>query len=252
MLFTSCVQEETATELLQKTIHTIDTIETMYYKQDMLRTNPRDSKDTIVRYREMYFKRLIADSIVGAKGHWYMYINDKEQVVYEDIYDGKRLIRKNNRDSAARIYDLIKYPEFKRKHFWGHNTPYGMQYELKYILANSDVYSVVRLNDTTINTQSCFQIGIGLEDKVSLPGFASRLEVEKGGVSKTHYFIDKETFYLLRMKGVSYSDENPEQKMFIDQTYYDIKFNIEIDEARRFNTSDSSLDGFKKREMKPE
>ncbi len=93
----------------------------------MSRTNPRDINDTIFRYREMYFKRLITDSIVGVKGRWKMYINDKENVIYEDIYDGNRLIRKNNGDSAARIYDLVKYPDSKKDHFWSHNTLYGMQ-----------------------------------------------------------------------------------------------------------------------------
>ncbi|MCB0824469.1 MAG: hypothetical protein KDC09_17360, partial [Bacteroidales bacterium] len=70
----------------------------------------------------MYFKRLPSDSIVGVQGHWYMYVNDRENVVFEDIYDGNRLIRKNNQDSIVSIYDLDKYSEFKRKHFWSHNT----------------------------------------------------------------------------------------------------------------------------------
>jgi len=122
IVLNSCKEKENALEILQKTINTIDTIETVYYKQEMARTNPQNINDTIFRYREMYFKRLISDSIVGVKGHWYMYINDKENVVFEDIYDGYRLIRKNNRDSVARLYSLVKYPDFKNKHFWSHNT----------------------------------------------------------------------------------------------------------------------------------
>lgn len=117
IVFMSCNKSETAIDILSETINTIDTIETIYYKQDMSRTNPRNANDTIQRYREMYFKRLISDSIVGVKGHWYMYIDDKENVIYEDIYDGDRLIRINNRDSVARIYDLVKYPDFKKKPF---------------------------------------------------------------------------------------------------------------------------------------
>ncbi|MBN2214605.1 MAG: hypothetical protein JW723_10200 [Bacteroidales bacterium] len=91
----SCENDETAIEILQKTINTIDTIGTIYYKQDMARTNPQKVNDTIFQYREMYFKRLIGDSIVGVKGHWYMYVNDKINVIFEDIYDGNKLIRKN-------------------------------------------------------------------------------------------------------------------------------------------------------------
>ena len=78
IVLTSCNEKETALEILQKTMNTIDTIETIYYKQDMSRSNPRNINDSIFRYREMYFKRLITDSIVGVKGHWYMYVNDKE------------------------------------------------------------------------------------------------------------------------------------------------------------------------------
>ena len=252
IVLTSYNNKDTASEILHKTIDSIDTIKTVYYKQDMMRSNPRDSNDTIFRYREMYFKRLITDSIVGVKGHWYMYINDKENVIFEDIYDGNKLIRKNNRDSVASVYDLNKYPEFKRKHFWGHNTLYGMQYELKTILTNSEPYSIARLNDTVMDEINCFQIVIRLEDKISMPGFAAKLEDKKGNISKTYYFIDKTTFYPIRMKGESYSVDNPLQKMFIDQRYYDIKFNLEINEEEQFNISDESLAGYEEREMKPE
>lgn len=250
--FTSCSKRETAIDILRETIKTIDTIETIFYKQDMSRTNPRNVNDTIQRYREMYFKRLISDSIVGVKGHWYMYVNDKENVIYEDVYDGNRLIRKSNRDSVARIFDLVKYPDFTKNLRWGHNTLYGMQYEFKYFLENMDSYTIDRLNDTIINEKNCFQIQVGLEDKISMPSFGARLEDKQGSVSKTLYFIDKETLYPIRMRGESYSKDNPKQSFFIDQSYYDIKFNLIIDENIQFNTSDKSIEGFENMEMKPE
>lgn len=249
-VLTSCNDKETASEILQMTINTIDTIETIYYKQDMTRSNPRNINDMIYRYREMYFKRLISDSIVGAKGHWYMYINDKENIIYEDIYDGNRLIRKNNQDSVARIYDLVKFPDFRRTHFWSHNTLYGIQYEFKYILDNTDSYSIERLNDTIIDSKDCYQIKLRLKDKMTMPGFAIELEKNEGSISKTLYFIDKETNYPIRMKSESYSIDNPEEKMFIDQRYYDIKFNLNI-EDNQFLTSDESITGFEKTEMNP-
>jgi hypothetical protein len=251
-VLTSCNEKETALEILQKTMNTIDTIETIYYKQEMSRSNPRNINDSIFRYREMYFKRLITDSIVGVKGHWYMYVNDKKNVIYEDIYDGNRLIRKNNRDSIARIYDLVKYPDFKKKHFWSHNTLYGMQYEFKYILDNTDSYSIERLKDSIIDSRDCYQIIVRLENKMSMPGFAIELENNEGSISKTKYFIDKATYYPISMKSESYSIENPEQKIFIAQKYYDIEFNLTIDEDVQFNTSNESMIGFEKTEMKPE
>lgn len=252
IVLTSCNEKETASEILQKTINTIDTVETIYYKQDMSRSNPRNINDTIFRFREMYFKRLITDSIVGVKGHWYMYVNDKENVIYEDIYDGNKLIRKNNRDSVTRIFNLVKFPDFRKKHFWSHNTLYGMQYEFKHILDNIDSYSIERLNDTIIEGNNCFQIIIHLENKMTMPGFATKLEENEGSISKTLYFIDKDTFYPIKIKGESYSIDNPNKKMFIDQRYYDIEFNLKINEDEQFNTSDESIVGFEKIEMKPE
>jgi hypothetical protein len=200
----------------------------------------------------MYFKRLITDSIVGVKGHWYMHINDRENIIYEDIYDGYRLVRKNNRDSVVRIYDLVKYPDFKKKHFWSHNTLYGMQYELKYILNNTDSYSIERLKDTVIVNKNCYQIKVQLENKMTMPGFAIELKEEKGSISKTIYFIDKNTNYPIRLRSEFYSAENPNQKTFIDQRYYDIEFNLTIDWDVQFNTSNESITGFEKKEMNPE
>ncbi len=249
---TSCHKKDTALELLQKTINTIDTIETIYYKQDMARTNPQNMTDTIFRYREMYFKRLISDSIVGVKGHWNMYVNDKENIVYEDIYDGHRLLRKNNQDSIVRIYDLDKYPDFKRKHFWSHNTLYGMQFEFKHILNHTNSYTIERLNDTIIENINCYQVLVKLKDKMTMPGFATKLEDDEGSISKTTYFIDKKAIYPIKMKGEFYTADNPEQKVFMDQTYYDIKFNVGINENERFNTTNESIEGYEKIEMKPE
>jgi len=247
----ACRQNITTLEILKKTIDSIDTIETIIYKQDMRRTNPQNPNDTIFRYREMHFKRLVSDSIVGVKGHWYMYINDKENVIYEDIFDGNRLIRKNNKDSVARIYDLGKFPDFRKKHFWGHNTVYGMQYEFKYILANSNLYSISSKSDTTMNGQACYQIVIGMTDKMTMPGFSTRLEDNKGSISKTTYIIDKENYYPIGMKGESYSSINSGSKMFMEQLYYDIQINHDIDEHELFNTTEETLVGFEKKEMKP-
>lgn len=247
----SCTHRETAIEILQKAVNSIDTIETIYYKQDMLRTDPGNMHDTISRFREMYFKRLVSDSVVGVKGHWYMYVNDKVHINYEDIYDGNKLIRKNNLDSTAMVYDLTEYPEFRRKQFWGHHTPYGMQYEFMYILENTDSYSLERLNDTMIEGRSCFQIAVRLENRMTMPGFATTIEEKDGNISTTTYVIDKQTCYPIRMKGESYSVKNPEQKIFIDQKYDDIRFNCIIDECAQFDTSDESIEGYEKSLIKP-
>ena len=85
-----------------------------------------------------------------------------------------------------------------------------------------------------------------------MPGFAIKLEKNQGSISSTIYYIDKETFYPIGMKGENHSIDNPEKKIFIDQRYYDIKFNMMIKENIQFNTSNESIAGFEKREIKPE
>jgi len=247
----SCDKNETAIEIIDQTIQSIDNIESIYYKQDMLRTDPRQLSDTISRFREMYFKRLLSDSIVGVKGHWYMYIDDKETVVFEDIFDGNRLIRKNNRDNFVRVYDLNKYPDFRKSHFWGHNTLYGMQHEFRYMLNNEGSYTIKRLNDTIFMGKKCYQIFVRLEDMSHMPGFGIQLEESEGAIAETLYIIDKKSAYPPRVKGENYSREDPEQRFFIDQVYYDIEYNIELDENIYFNTSNGSVTGYSIIEMKP-
>ncbi len=246
----SCTQKLTAVDIVNKVITAVDTIETIYYKQDMLRSNPRQPEDTIFRHREMYFKRLIGDSLVGVKGHWYMYVNDTVNVIFEDIYDGDRLIRKNNRDSVIRVYDFIKYPEFRQKPFWGHNTLYGMQHALRYMLDHMDSYNLNRINDTIFLNKLCFQISVLLENMTSAPGFATKLVDAPGAVSRTVYIIDRQTYYPLGMKAVNHDLSNPDQRFFIDQTYYDIQFNIEIDDKAQFNTSTDSFSGYAIKEIR--
>ena len=251
IVINSCSSDESAHDILRRSIASVDTVETISYKQDMSRSNPRQIDDTIFRYREMYFKRLIRDSIVGVKGHWYFYNEDKTKVNYEDIYDGNKLIRKNNLDSSAILYDLIKYPEFKNEHFWSHNTPYALQYTFKHMLINQDTYVIERINDTSFMNKSCFQISIHLEDMMTMPGFAIKLEVMEGSIIKTIFIIEKATYYPLRMMEEYYSSANTGQKVFIDQTYYDIKFNPDLDEDILFNTSLDKLGGFEIEERKP-
>lgn len=251
LFLTYCNKNKTAYNIIAETIQAIDTIESIAYKQNMYRTHPQNINDTIYRYREMIFKRLRDDSIVGIKGHWYMFINDKEHVIYEDIYDGNRLIRKNNRDSAALVYDLIKYPEFKKQHFWGHNTIYGMQNEFIYIMNHLDKYTLERLDDAMINGINCYQIKILLEDHNTMPGFAVELEKSPGNISASYFYIEKRNNYPIRMRMESYTKENPKEIIFMDQSYFDIVFNMELDETNLFNTSNESLKGFVTTEIIP-
>jgi hypothetical protein len=250
VVFNACKQSKTATDILQKSIAAIDTVETISYKQNMWRTNPRNTDDTIQRFREMVFKRLVSDSIVGVKGHWNMYLYDKKQVMFEDIYDGQKLIRKNNRDSIAAVYDLVKYPKWHEIHFWSHNTLFAIQHEFKTTLKHKDKFKAALLNDTIFNGTACYQVEIKLEDYTTMPGFAMKLDSAKGVVICNKYFIDQSNFYPIGIHQISYNKSEPEKQYFFNQNYYDIKFNLPIDK-QQFNTSIEMLEGFNIREMQP-
>jgi hypothetical protein len=181
-----------------------------------------------------------------------MYLEDTVHVRFEDIYDGNRLVRKDIRSRRARVYDLEQHPGFRDRPFWGHNTPYGMQHEFRFMLENQDSYSLTRLNDTTLYGKSCFQIMARLEGKTTMPGFGIKLLENEGSIAETLYIIDKETFYPLEMKGENYHIDNPGQRFFIKQTYCGIVFNPLIDETQYFDTSPGSLSGLEIIEMRPE
>jgi len=237
--------------IIKNTIASIDTLESVSYKQQMQRTNPNGSNDTIFRYRRMCFKRLIEDSIVGVKGHWWMYGNDTLTLYYEDIYDGEKLVRIDHEDRLARVYDLEKYPSFKTYNFWGHNTPFALQYEMKFVLANTDSYILSRLSDTVILGTHCYQIQWKLEDKESMPGFWAELKDDYGNLFTTTLVIDKDTYFPIHMKSVGRHASNPAFGMLLDQQYFDLDFNFNVIDSIAFNTSQKSLQQYEVLEMHP-
>ena len=77
-----------------------------------------------------------------------------------------------------------------------------------------------------------------------MPGFAIKLEESKGSFSKTVYFIDKQTYCPIRIYQENYSKDDPGQKFYLDQIYYDIQYNLKIDEAVQFDTWPESTSGY--------
>lgn len=244
LLFNLCTIDNSAERIILKVTQNIDTINNVYYKQNMVRTNPNNINQKISRYREMFFERLIPDSIVGVKGRWYFYDSSGTKVLYEDIYDGKVLIRKNNVDSLIKKYDLVKYPKFKEKHFWSHNTPFSLRYMLLSALKDKRHFKISKLQDTVLNNVDCFTVKIVLTDKTTMPGFQTYLEDSRGSVSITMLYIDKRNYYPLRVFNEFYSLDDPDTRIFIDQTYFDIEFNSSIIDSSLFNTSDKILTEF--------
>lgn len=127
-----------------------------------------------------------------------------------------------------------------------------MQYMYKQILQNVDFYKIEKLNDTIVNNTDCYQIIIVSENKgSSLPGFKYKLIDVENNVSILLLNIDKSNYYPIRVRMENYQINNPKARFFIDQLYFDLKFNFNINDKEQFNTSDEILNGFKTTEKTP-
>ncbi len=247
ILLSSCNQNINPINVVQKTIRTIDTINTIYYQQILLRGNTENDNNVSPKERVFYYMRLKSDSIIGAMAHIYFY--DSSYVYHEDIYDGNRLIRKHNVNGSATIFDLIKYPDLKKKPFWGKTSPYTMQYMLNYALENKEHYIFELGNDTIINGTNCYCLKTILEKKALMPGFY-KFTVDTNRVETMVLFIDKLSFYPQTMRMEVYFLDNPDNVYYTDNHFYNIKFNIEINDSL-FITSDNVIEGFTINEIKP-
>jgi hypothetical protein len=245
---TSCNKVKEPVEIITSAISAIDTIETIIYKQTLVRTNPRNPEEIIQRERMFYYKKLNSDSLIGAKAHIYYF--DNGFILYEDIYNGETLIRKNNRDSTALRYDLIKYPDFLKQFFWGKNTPYTMQAMLKFIVEHQSDYNLSFLCDTIINDRECYTIKVILTDKTIRPGMNLEFTQDSGSVSTSYLYFSRLDYYPQKMYMEYVNNNNPDRLFFTDHNFYDIKFNPLISDTL-FNTSDKILKRYDVEEMKP-
>ena len=245
--FVSCNQEKDPIKVIQNTINSIDTINTIYYQQTQIRGNTGNIENVAQKERSYYYERLRSDSIVGAKAHIYFF--DSTYVFLEDIYDGNKLIRKHNRDSSARVYDLLKYPELRKKSFWGKTTPYVIQYMLNYAIDNKEFYSFDLGRDTIINQINCYYLKTVLRKKALIPGFY-KFEIDTNRVETMILFIDKLSYYPQKIRMEVYFIDNPENIYFTDNTFYNIEFNLELNDSL-FNTAEKVIKGFRIKEIKP-
>ncbi|MEN8225094.1 MAG: hypothetical protein ABFS05_07005 [Bacteroidota bacterium] len=247
VFITSCNKEIVPIEVMQKTISSIDTINTIHYQQTQFIGNTGNAENVAQKERSFYFERLKPDSIIGAKAHIYYY--DRSYIFLEDIYDGSKLIRKLNRDSSARVYDLLKYPDLTKKPFWGKTTPYVIQYMLNYAIENKEYYSFSLGEDTIIRGNACYCLKTILEKKALMPGFYE-FAIDTNRVETMILFIDKLNYYPQRIRMEVYFIDNPENVYFTDNTFYNIKFNLELNDSL-FNTSDKVVRGFRINKIKP-
>ncbi len=247
LLLISCNHDKDPVIILQKTISSIDQINSIYYQQTQLRGNTENIENQVQKERTFYYERLLSDSIIGAKAHIYFF--DSTYVILEDIYNGNKLIRKHYRDSSARVYDLIKYPEFRKKPFWGKTTPYVIQYMLNYALENKDSYLFELGKDTIINEIDCYSVKTTLRKKALMPGF-HKFENDSTRVETMTLFIDKIGFYPQRIRMEVYFIDNADNVYFTDNTFHNMKFNLKLNDSL-FNTSDDVIKGFRITEIEP-
>lgn len=247
IFITSCNQDINPINVVQKTISSIDTINTIYYQQTLIRGNTENTNNVSPKERAFYYERLKTDSIIGAKAHIYFY--NSNYVFHEDIYDGDRLIRKHNVDSSAAIFDLIKYPDLKKKPFWNKTTSFTMQYMLKYALENKEYYIFELENDTILHGANCYCLKTILEKKALMPGF-HKFTVDTNRVETMVLFIDKLNYYPQKMRLETYFLDRPDNIYFTDHHFYNIKFNPKLNDSL-FITSDEVVKGFTINEIKP-
>ena len=247
LLFVSCNQGKDPIKIIQSTINSIDTINTIYYQQTQIRGNVENVENVAHKERTFYYERLKPDSIIGAKAHIYFF--DSTYVFLEDIYDGNKLIRKHNRDSSARVYDLLKYPDLRKKPFWGKTTPYVIQYMLNYAIENKEFYSFELESDTIINERDCYYLKTVLKKKALMPGF-HKLESDSNRVETMVLFVDKLSYFPQKIRMEVYFIDNPKKVYFTDNTFYNTKFNLELNDSL-FNTSEKVIKGFRIEKIKP-
>jgi hypothetical protein len=80
-LFISCNKAIDPIKIIQNTISSIDTINTIYYQQTQLRGNTENIENVKQKERTFYYGRLKFDSIIGAKAH---FIDNPDNVYFTD------------------------------------------------------------------------------------------------------------------------------------------------------------------------
>jgi len=229
-LFVLCKKERDPIAIIQKTIQTIDTIHSISYNQHLVKNNLQNIDSVIERDRACIYEKLPGDSIIGAKAHIYYYSGGV--TVFEDIYNGNFLIRKNHVENSAQFYDFNKNPEYKKNNsFWRKNTPYTIQALLDFTLKNENDYKIEILNDTIIDTIACYCIKTSLQDKNTSTTFNKYFTKKPGSLEESFFYINKVNYYPQKIR-VEISEKNQSEKiLFTDYRFYDIIFNSNIKDS---------------------
>jgi hypothetical protein len=247
-MLASCQLAKSPIEIASQTTRSIDTIGSITYRQSLVRGITSGFEEPIPSIRDFYYEQLAGDSVIGAKAHIYYY-DSNFVVIHEDIYDGNRLIRTLKKDTTALVFDLLKYPEFRKKTFWSKLTPYTIRYMLNYAMQHKDHYKIVLGNDTTISGVVCYSLRTILEGGALIPGM-NKMTLDTNRTETMYLFINKKNLYpqMVRMEIVFHS--NPDKVYYSNHLFSNIRFNPILNDTL-FNTSDEVTKGYKITERKP-
>jgi hypothetical protein len=249
LLLAMSKKEPNPIAIIQNTIQTIDTIRSISYNQHLVKNNLQYIDSVIERDRACVYKKLPGDSITGAKAHIYYYSGGV--TVFEDIYNGDFLIRKNHVENSAQFYDLIKYPEIKNSNgFWRKNTPYTIQALLDFTLKNKNDFKIEILNDTLIDSNECFCIKTSLEDKNTSTTYNKYFTEKPGGIEESYFYINKGNYYPQKIR-IEISENNQSDRIvFTDYRFYDIIFNQQLND-KLFSNQTENIKNFNKQHITP-
>ncbi|MBI9053568.1 MAG: hypothetical protein JEY96_07100 [Bacteroidales bacterium] len=248
-LFVLCKKERDPIAIIQNTIQTIDTISSISYNQHLIKNNLQNIDSVVERDRACMFKKLSGDSITGAETHIYYYSGGV--TVFEDIYNGDFLIRKNHVENSALFYDLIKYPEIKNSNgFWRKNTPYTIQALLDFTLKNKNDFKIEILNDTIIDSNECFCIKTSLEDKNTSTTYNKYFTKKPGSIEESYFYINKKNYYPQKIRIEISEKKQPEKIIFTDYRFYDIIFNQQLNDEL-FSNQNENIKNFNIQNISP-
>ena len=249
VLMASCGERHKAIRIMKKSIANLDTVETIYYKQLRSKNFVADPDFIRESSREYFIDRLRKDKLAGAKVH--ILYKVKDVVVNQDIYDGNKLIRKNNNYNYAAVYDFKKYPELKENNnYWNIYTPENTKRVLKALIKNKGEIDISMIQLDTAYTNDFTAIRFVMDNLTVKPGTEKIIQDYPGYISTIDIYFDKKNYFPSKIRTEWFHKSDTAKVLFSDEFNYGMKFNYMIVDSM-FHTRSYVLQGYEFGEMKP-
>ncbi len=248
-LMFSCGERREAISIMKKSIRNLDTVESVYYKQLHSRNFVADPDYITESSREYYIDRLPKDALAGAKVHIFYKLNDI--VANQDIYDGYKLIRKNNNYNYAAVYDYKKYPELREDNdYWNKYTPENIRRVLKAIIKNRNEIDIEMIKLDTAYVEDFTALRFLLDNLTIKPGAKEVIQAYPGYISTFDIYFDNKNYFPRKIRIEWFHKSDTAKVLFYDEFNYGMKFNYMIVDSM-FHTRSYVLQGYEVGEMKP-